>query len=558
MKKVRIKFFNNKNIYYKETYETSRDIPTYKEIEEFNKAIIENKIDILEEMVESHPLRYFFNLKLDKKEFSIFHKIIIYENKLMFNSILEVFKNKFSEEKGEHILKFPNSFIKSQNEEERKSTSDSEEIEEIKLNKLLSLKDKDGNTPILFAAYKGYIDIISKLIELGVKYDIINKSGLNVIHMAAQNDMGNVIIYFKERFNFNLYQNDNQGNNPIHWASSNSSKFALEYLLYYLRNDNKNIINNTNKDRQTALHLAVLTNASGTIIKKLIKKGINVNIKDKNDLSAIDLTKNNIKHENINKLILDYTSTNFLGLNFHINDFRNNYFKFIVFISILIIQIICTNYLLLPFIEGNIGLQNGIKLIYYILSLSFIVDFIYIINSNPGTIMEKINESLLDLVSNEKDVKKICPICMVYQKKYSKHCYICHKCIEIYDHHCHWINNCVGAGNKKQFIIFLSIMLSFLCFSYFLSFQILIMPINDQYYESNYFMSSYKNKIIISSISCLINLFFCFPVGYILKNQMETDCPPKPKKNEIKEYRNELKEINKKNSIINQLQIKED
>jgi len=61
------------------------------------------------------------------------------------------------------------------------------------------------------------------------------------------------------------------------------------------------------------------------------------------------------------------------------------------------------------------------------------------------------------------------------------------------------------------------------------------MPINDQYYESNYFMSSYKNKIIISSISCLINLFFCFPVGYILKNQMETDCPPKPKKNEIKE-----------------------
>ena len=39
---------------------------------------------------------------------------------------------------------------------------------------------------------------------------------------------------------------------------------------------------------------------------------------------------------------------------------------------------------------------------------------------------------------------------------------------------------------------------------------------------------------------------------------MQTECPPKPKKNEIKEYYKELKEINKKDSIINQLQIKED
>ena len=39
---------------------------------------------------------------------------------------------------------------------------------------------------------------------------------------------------------------------------------------------------------------------------------------------------------------------------------------------------------------------------------------------------------------------------------------------------------------------------------------------------------------------------------------MQTECPPKPKKNEIKEYHKELKEINNKNSIVNQLQIKED
>ena len=31
--------------------------------------------------------------------------------------------------------------------------------------------------------------------------------------------------------NYDLYKNDNHGNNSIHWASSNSAKFALKYLL---------------------------------------------------------------------------------------------------------------------------------------------------------------------------------------------------------------------------------------------------------------------------------------------------------------------------------------
>ena len=535
-------------------------MPTNKEIEGFNRAINDNNIELLKEMIESHPLRYFFNLKLDKNEFTLFHKIIIYEQIPMFNSILEVFKNKFQEEKGIEFSKHKNSInsnIISQNEEEKKST-DSEEIDEIKLSKLLSLEDKEGNTPMLFAAYKGQINIITKMIELGVNFNIKNRAGLNVIHMAAQNDMANIIIYFKEKFNFNLYLKDNQGNNPIHWASSNSAKYALEYLLYYLDEKNKEIINDRNKNGQTALHLAILTNGSTEIIKKLIKKGIKVNIKDKNDMTALDITKDNLKYENINRLITDYTKTNCLGLNYHINNFKNNYFKFIVFISLLSLHIICSNYLFFPFLDDNIGIQQGLKLIYYIISFLFICYFIYIINSGAGKIKEKINESLLDLVIQEKDVKKLCPICMVHQKTFSKHCFICNQCIEIYDHHCHWINNCIGAGNKKKFIIFLMILLSYLCLCYFISFEVLITPINEKYYKSNNFMSTYKNKNIISFILCLLNLFFCFPVGYILKNQMETECPPKPKKNEIKEYYKELKEVNQKDSIINQLQIKED
>ena len=192
-------------------------------------------------MIDSHPLRYFFNLKLDKNGLSLFHKIIILEKINMFNSILEAFKRRFLEEKGNESPKHKNSINSNkvpQNNEEKNSTDDGE-IEDIKLSKLLSLKDKDGNSPILFAAYKGKVSIIIKLIELGVKFNVRNKAGLDVIHMAAQNNMGNVIIFFKEKYNYYLYNEDNQGNNPIHWASSNKAKIALKFLLYYL--DQKNL-----------------------------------------------------------------------------------------------------------------------------------------------------------------------------------------------------------------------------------------------------------------------------------------------------------------------------
>ena len=115
-------------------------------------------------MIDSHHLRYFFNLKLDKNGLTLFHKIILLDQIDMFNSILEAFKRRFLDEKGNESPKHKNSINSNkvpQNNEEKNSTDDGE-IEDIKLSKLLSLKDKDGNSPILFAAYKGKVSIVSE------------------------------------------------------------------------------------------------------------------------------------------------------------------------------------------------------------------------------------------------------------------------------------------------------------------------------------------------------------------------------------------------------------
>ena len=412
-------------------------------------------------MLDSHPLRFFFNLKLDdSNELSLFHKIILLDQISMFNSSIEFFSNKFKEEN----INTSKSVINSRGSNcsdniyqlEEKKTTDSEENEKT-LVRLLSLKDKDGNTPMLFAAYKGNIEIIQKLIELGVKHDIKNNAGLNVIQMAAQSDNANVIVFFKEKYNYDIFQKDYQGNNSIHWASSNCAKIALGYLLYYIDDNHKDIINDVNNNGQTALHLTILTNESLTIIKKLIKKGINTEIKDNNGLSVYDIAKNNQKFELINKTLVEYSKTNCFGINYHINDFKNKYFKFSLFILLFFFLFFATVILLFPYLEENIESQFVPKIIFIILSIIFMLDFIYIMNSDAGVIKDKKNETLLQLVEQNQNIKKLCPYCMVDQKTYSKHCFLCNRCIEVYDHHCHWINNCIGAENKKKFIAFLCI-----------------------------------------------------------------------------------------------------
>jgi len=99
---------------------------------------------------------------------------------------------------------------------------------------LLTIKDKAGNTPMLFAAFKGNLTAMKKMIEMGIGYNDINNDGLNIIHLAAQSDSPKIIVYFKEKYNFDLFQNDCLKNNAIHWACSSGSKAIFDYLILYI------------------------------------------------------------------------------------------------------------------------------------------------------------------------------------------------------------------------------------------------------------------------------------------------------------------------------------
>eukprot|EP01113_Clastostelium_recurvatum_P003442 TRINITY_DN11502_c0_g1_i1.p1 TRINITY_DN11502_c0_g1~~TRINITY_DN11502_c0_g1_i1.p1 ORF type:complete len:708 (-),score=75.08 TRINITY_DN11502_c0_g1_i1:16-2139(-) len=55
-----------------------------------------------------------------------------------------------------------------------------------------------------------------------------------------------------------------------------------------------------------------------------------------------------------------------------------------------------------------------------------------------------------------------CSTCLVVRPARGKHCSVCDQCVAMFDHHCGWINACVGAGNVRQFALFVFVMFTLL------------------------------------------------------------------------------------------------
>ena len=403
---------------------------------------------------------------------------------------------------------------------------------------LLSKRDKGGNTPMLFAAFRGNIKAMEKMIKLGVKYDCTNNAGLNIIHMAAQSDCANVIVYFKEKYNFELFKNDDLNNNSLHWACSSGSKSALDYLLLYINkeNNNENIIDCINNQGQSALHITVLTTGSISTIKKLIKKNIDINIKDNNGLTVLDLVKDNEKYKNIEKIIIEYTYKNCLGLNYHINDKRNKYFKFISFNILSFFIIFSIIYSFFPFLKREEYNLPIMELIFYISTILFLASYLYVAVSDPGIIQNN-DESWIQIIDSGKNINKMCPYCKVELGKFTKHCFLCNKCIEIFDHHCHWINNCVGHLNKPYFLGFVILLLITLIIDSFTAFNVLMIQPSGK--SDQFYMDNILFKSVYTSIVLLLSLFFIFPVSYLIYMQ----CRNKDAQKEVQTYYKEVKEL---------------
>ena len=120
----------------------------------------------------------------------------------------------------------------------------------------INKKNSKGYNALLYSAFRGNLTIFTKLMENGADINASTTShGINALHLAAQGNFPNIIIYLIEKYGIDINSQDNKGNSALHWAVYMNSPQAVNYLIYY-----KIDINLRDNDNETALDIALRRN----------------------------------------------------------------------------------------------------------------------------------------------------------------------------------------------------------------------------------------------------------------------------------------------------------
>ena len=439
---------------------------------------------------------------------------------------------------------------------------------------LVNLPDDNSNTPLLYAAFKGDYEKADILIKHGAKVEMRNFMGLSVMHMAAQGDKPNMLIFFKEKYNFSVLDRDFPGNTPLHWACHMAQENSINFLLTWM-----NDVNVLDRKGQTPLHLGIYK-LRPKMIKKLIKKGADVNLKDFTGRSVMDiLNDQKMRVPNFKKVLKVINNTEQFNLFVYpeeekTNKNNNNYKELFsgfndddlkeklidkntnnnnanscknsetskscltyhkIFNSLMFICLhVIFELLIFFFVLAKLGINDYYK-IFWILIITLFILFYCTNKSDPGFLEPKDNLTWLQMVENKMNINEYCPYCRVKKSQKVKHCHLCKKCIKGFDHHCNWIDNCVGENNKVMFLCFVGITLLNLIFNLFVGINALnagkgsqkkninnnaILKNIETVIEMNWIFD-YNISELISILITIVSGFFTIPVFYVFYVQIK-------------------------------------
>lgn len=354
-----------------------------------------------------------------------------------------------------------------------------------KLNQFVNAENNKGICPIHYASFKGNIDILKLLIENGADIEKKTQKNLNVIHYCAQGNNPNSLMYFYLKFHKDkntikrtkyklILEKDGAGSTSLHWAVYSAAEDFILYLLHLDIFDNEqeklNFINLPDKNGFTALHLCI-TSKSHRIALKLLQNGANINLRDANGRTPLELAIEKGEDE-IRELLEESKKCQLLRLKVPLRQIKKSYKNII---AIFVFQFFCSMILFfstLPIVfykyEDNEYI-NSIFYVFLIFLLLFFIFYIILLIIDPGVKRRRSLDELQNLLKNKVDLTKYCYKCFVLKTKTSKHCIICNCCYDNFDHHCYWINKCVAKNNFVLFIVFLFIASFYLLDSFVLS-----------------------------------------------------------------------------------------
>lgn len=299
-------------------------------------------------------------------------------------------------------------------EEMISSMKERKDFQQNVLKKWINTKSNQGYTAILFASYRGNIDTIRLLVENGADIYATNIQGLNVIHMASQGNQPSSIVYFKEKFNFDLMTLDGVGSTALHWACYTGSEDAFNFLLSYNAD-----INCRDNEGLTPLHLAIISGKiemkieRTRLIKKLLQNGADRTIQDNRGRNCQKLAIEKNKHAIAEMISQSSVKCNLCVVKPPLEKVEPNIYNILFFLIIhFVFETFILYEVLLPYYESSL-LYRILTYLYVSLFTLIIWNHLYLVYSDPGFLKNTSKLSLLKLVEKNIKVHDYCPVCVV-------------------------------------------------------------------------------------------------------------------------------------------------
>ncbi|KAL7413809.1 DHHC palmitoyltransferase-domain-containing protein [Mrakia frigida] len=349
-------------------------------------------------------------------------------------------------------------------------------------------KDSDGHTALMWAAYQGDAISLDLLLHHSASPHTRDNSGLTPLHWAVVK--GNkVCIRRLIEAGAELDVKDEQGKTPRDMAEELKSLGAWKKGLEESgRKEDGRVKIGVLSERNTKIAIFCLPTIFGYLIITTLK------LLPWYTGTFLAMGEFYLMHHIITRVLLDYKGTGDTLA-------KSPYFASIIVASMVWVgQAWATR---LVYHTPGYAFYNLLFFISYVVS---VYNFIRAVTLDAGTAPKpssdaELKEIIEDLTGTGRfNGTNFCIICMAKKPLRSKHCRIDNKCTARFDHHCPWVWNCVGVHNHRQFLLFITSLLTAIVLFDILTFQ--------------YFLETAPTWTPETGAPCILPSVLCTATGY--------------------------------------------
>ena len=311
------------------------------------------------------------------------------------------------------------------------------------------VRSKDGLTALHYAFYNGKVDCARVFLQIGASLEELTEDGANVLMLATTADQA-LMVAFSQELQVPLQGRDRKGNTALHYAAREGAEFVANVILALDRG--KELLDAGNEQGQTPLMLAA-TQGSRRIVRNLLLRGANSDLKDQSGNTALDLARAR-GHTVVVGMLAQSWAVILLGE----QPMRPLRWKAVPVLLSLFLLLVGNSFLIW---KANAYMEDW-QLLLGTLALSTLLSFTLLHLIGPGQAgprnsSVKLRVTPIQPLYEFNNAEDVCPDCVLLRSARCHHCHFCNRCVHKFDHHCPWVANCIGRRNLWLFYLFLAL-----------------------------------------------------------------------------------------------------